>query len=342
MPPRTPPGLGPHCVGHRVVVRRVLPGLTGPTGGPAMTDLLGVMEAWDGSATVVRGEDGTATTIALADIVSGKPVPPRPSPRMRLPAEAACRLSNASWPAVHTRPLGEWLLRASGGFSARANSVMATGDPGVPFEQAVGEVRGFYADHGLPAWAQVVVGSATHARFEEAGWGTARPGEADSHFQIAAVARALRTLRGILPADAPQVDVHPRAGEAWLATDARARAHPEDALAVLEGPRQVGFVLAGAPDRPPDRPPVAKARVACEDDWAGVTDVWVSPDHRRRGLGLVVMAAALEWAAERGATTAYLQVRGDNPRALALYERLGFATHHTYRYLADHLADPTP
>jgi ribosomal protein S18 acetylase RimI-like enzyme len=74
--------------------------------------------------------------------------------------------------------------------------------------------------------------------------------------------------------------------------------------------------------------------VAVDGDWAGITDVWVSRDHRRRGLGLVVMAAMLEWAAERGGTTAYLQVRGDNPPALAMYAGLGFRTHHTYRYLA--------
>ena len=45
------------------------------------------------------------------------------------------------------------------------------------------------------------------------------------------------------------------------------------------------------------------------------------------------MKSLLSWAAERGATTAYLQVRGDNPPALAAYERLGFVTHHAYRYL---------
>ena len=33
--------LGPHVVGERVVVRRLLRGETGPTGGPAFTDLLG-------------------------------------------------------------------------------------------------------------------------------------------------------------------------------------------------------------------------------------------------------------------------------------------------------------
>ena len=45
------------------------------------------------------------------------------------------------------------------------------------------------------------------------------------------------------------------------------------------------------------------------------------------------MAILLEWGAEQGATTAYLQVLGDNDPALRLYERLGFREHHRYRYL---------
>ncbi len=326
-PTRLPPGLGPHCVGVRVVVRRVLPGETGPSGGPAMTDLLGVMEAWDETSTRIRGEDGTATEIAIADIVSGKPVPPRPSARMRVTAEQACLMSNASWPAVHTRPVGDWLLRASGGFSARANSVMAIGDPGRPFADAVQEALAFYAEHGLAAWAQVVVGSETGHRFEEAGWQVARPGEADSEFQLAPVAQSARAVRRLLPASAPDVRLDAEVSEAWLANDARATAHHDAAVAVLDGPAQVAFVSVGDPV-------VAKGRIAVDGDWAGITDVWVSPAHRRQGLAVVVVDAMLEWAAERGATTAYLQVRGDNPPALALYATLGFRTHHTYRYLA--------
>ena len=325
-----PPGLGPHCVGLRVVVRRVLPGQTGPSGGPAMTDLLGIMEEWDGTSTLVRAEDGTATRIALREVVSGKPVPPRASPRMRVSAEQACTMANASWPAVHTRPVGDWLLRASGGFSARANSVMAVGDPGVPFEEAVETALAFYAEHDLVPWAQVVVGSGTAARFEAAGWQVARPGEADSEFQLASVAQAARAIRRLLPGTPPEVEVADHATDAWLAQDDRARAHHDDALRVLEGPPQVGFVSVPGPDGRV----VAKGRVAGEGDWAGITDVWVSSDHRRRGLATVVMAAMLEWAGERGATTAYLQVRGDNPAGLSLYGRLGFRTHHTYRYLA--------
>ena len=326
-PTRLPPGLGPHCVGVRVVVRRVLPGQTGPSGGPAMTDLLGVMEAWDETSTRVRGEDGTTTEIALADIVSGKPVPPRPSARMRVTAEQACLMSNASWPAVHTRSVGDWLLRASGGFSARANSVMAIGDPGRPFADAVREALAFYAEHHLPAWAQVVVGSDTGSRFMEAGWQVARPGEADSEFQLAPVAQSARAVRRLLPDAAPEVRLDAHVSEAWLANDARATAHHDAAVAVLDGPAQVAFVSVG-------HPVVAKGRIAVDGDWAGITDVWVSPGHRRQGLAVVVVDAMLDWAAERGATTAYLQVRGDNPPALALYATLGFRTHHTYRYLA--------
>jgi len=325
-----PPGLGPHCVGQRVVVRRVLPGSVGPSGGPAMTDLLGVMESWTPGSTVVRAEDGTATEIALADIVSGKPVPPRPSVRMRVSAEQACRLSNASWPAVHTRPIGDWLLRASGGFSARANSVMAVGNPGVPFHDAVAATLAFYAEHDLPAWAQVVVGSDTAQQFTAAGWETARPGEADSELQLASVAQASRAVRALLPASPPPVSVGTTVTSAWRASDPRAAEYGDRATAVLEGPDQVGFVtVTGA-----EGEVVARGRVAGEGDWAGITDVWVSPDHRRRRLGAVVVAEMLSWAAERGAATAYLQVRADNAPALALYAALGFRTHHTYRYLA--------
>ena len=59
----------------------------------------------------------------------------------------------------------------------------------------------------------------------------------------------------------------------------------------------------------------------------------VAPEHRRQGLARTVMAALLEWGAERGATTAYLQVLGHNAPALALYDGMGFTTHHAYAYL---------
>jgi len=321
--------LRPDLVGTRVVVRRVLPGESGPTGGPAFTDVLGELTGWSEETLTVRRADGTEVSIAQHEVVTAKPVPPRASTRLRVSAEQACRLSNASWPAVHEVALGGWLLRASGGFSARANSVMAVGDPGLSLDEALARTEDFYAEHDLPAWAQVVVGSALQESFEQAGWVLARPGEDDTEFHVASTSRAVRAVRPLLPSDVPHVAMESSASRAWLANDARALAHLDDAVRVLEGPAQVAFatVVDG------DGAVRAKGRVAVHDDWAGITDVWVAPDHRRRGLAVVVVEALLDRAAELGALTTYLQARGDNPAALALYERLGFAMHHRYRYL---------
>ena len=44
-------------VGQRIVVRRILPGETGPSGGPALTDVLGVCLSWADGTCVVQRED---------------------------------------------------------------------------------------------------------------------------------------------------------------------------------------------------------------------------------------------------------------------------------------------
>ncbi|MGH3443848.1 MAG: GNAT family N-acetyltransferase [Nocardioidaceae bacterium] len=332
-----PPGLGPHCVGVRVVVRRVLRGQTGPTGGPAMTDLLGVMESWAPPVTQIRSESGELVEIALADIVTGKPVPPRPQPRMRVSAEVAEVRALAGWPAPEVERLGEWVLRAAGGFSARANSVLAVGDPGLPVPEALGLVEAFYAARGLPPLAQVVVGSPATSRLADvqaAGWVDARPGEQDTAFLLASISAARRAVRGLRPDDDVPATMGTSLSAAWFAGDERAGADPQAAAAVLEGPEQVGFLTLGPPGDV-----WARGRVAIgtpgepSADWAGITDVLVSPAHRRHRLAVALIGELLGWAAERGALTAYLQVRGDNPAGLALYDRLGFVEHHRYRYL---------
>jgi ribosomal protein S18 acetylase RimI-like enzyme len=69
---------------------------------------------------------------------------------------------------------------------------------------------------------------------------------------------------------------------------------------------------------------------------ATASDAWLAVDDRARTspeTARAVLEGLVDWAAERGARTAYLQTRGDNAPALTLYDRLGFVTHHTYRYL---------
>ena len=182
--------LGPHVVGQRVVVRRVLPGETGPSGGPAMTDLLGVCTSWGDGVCVIAPEEGEPVTIRLADIVSGKPVPPRPSVRHRVsPLRAQLHGLNL-FPDLVTEPLGDWLLRSSPTATARrANSVLAFVPAGV--EDAYERVVAHY-DRPIAA---VLPDSAEDELFRSHGW-VPESHDADTLFQIASVARVRRALRG--------------------------------------------------------------------------------------------------------------------------------------------------
>ena len=63
---------------------------------------------------------------------------------------------------------------------------------------------------------------------------------------------------------------------------------------------------------------------AADDCW--LEDLWVREDARRVGLGAAMVEEACRRAAERGCRRIELDVSEANAGALALYERLGFAT----------------
>jgi ribosomal protein S18 acetylase RimI-like enzyme len=75
---------------------------------------------------------------------------------------------------------------------------------------------------------------------------------------------------------------------------------------------------------------VARGTVTGPARWHGVSLLQTLPTARRQGLGQHVLRAMSRWAAGHGATRAYLQVEERNTAAVALYQRLGFTTHHTY------------
>jgi ribosomal protein S18 acetylase RimI-like enzyme len=67
------------------------------------------------------------------------------------------------------------------------------------------------------------------------------------------------------------------------------------------------------------RPSIWTPRLECY-----IAELYVQPEHRRRGLGLALMNAALEAARARGADYIEVATSEDDAGARALYERLGF------------------
>ena len=213
------------------------------------------------------------------------------------------------------------MLRASGGFSSRGNSVLALGDPGMPAAGGGGPGGRWYAARSLPPRAHVHPEEPAAAAFAEAGWSTYEP----TLLMLASVSRVLRRL-----GRAPGAEVAARHGRRrGLAGQRRAggalrRARP----AVLEA-GEVTFATV----RDERGAVLARGRGAFHGDWVGVSSLWTRADVRGTGLSSAVLRSLLEWGAERGATTTYLQVVVANAAAQELYEAHGYEVHHRYDYL---------
>lgn len=84
-----------------------------------------------------------------------------------------------------------------------------------------------------------------------------------------------------------------------------------------------------------DDGPVSSVICVQDGSLAGILDLATREEQKRQGKGRRLLAAALKWAKNRGANTAWLQVESDNEAALAMYEKLGFETAYRYFYLVD-------
>ncbi|GAA2319901.1 GNAT family N-acetyltransferase [Streptomyces kunmingensis] len=308
-------------VGKRVSVRRVSE--EGPAG-RKFTDTVGVLTSWNDDVLLITRRTGEQVTIDAATLVAGKVVPAEPA-RRRGPSATypeLARVASRGWQPVESERLGEWELRAARGFTRRANSVLPVGDPGVPLDEALARVQDWYAARGLPAYAQTATGAAGTqevlcAELEARGWVR----EVSAELRIAALAPI-----GDGP-DGPPVLLTREPGPAWLGRHQRKGAS-EVALRVLcAGPSVWFATVAGEGEAP-----AAIGRCVVDGRWAGFAAVEVDPVYRRQGLASAVMTALARRALDEGASAAWLQVEADNAGARALYDRMGFATHHAYHH----------
>ncbi|MFD3514331.1 GNAT family N-acetyltransferase [Streptomyces sp. NPDC058657] len=319
----------PDDVGKRVSVRR----LTGDSAaGARFTDVVGVLTSWDGGVLSITRRSGESVRVDEASLVAGKVVPAAPA-RRRGPAADFTELAGVmarAWQPVESERLGEWTLRAAHGFTRRANSVLPLGDPGRPLDEALAYVRNWYAERGLPAYAQVATGAAgtqevLGAELGSRGWVL----EVSAEVRTGALAPVADVDAGALDSGAVRVALSRVADEAWMSRYQRRTVPGAHVGQVLESGPSVWFATVPGVD---GAAPLAIGRCVVDGRWAGFAAVEVDPAHRRQGLARSVMAALARRALDEGASAAWLQVESDNEGAGALYDGMGFTSHHRYHH----------
>ncbi|MGI5247311.1 GNAT family N-acetyltransferase [Dactylosporangium sp. CA-139066] len=310
--------LGPQHVGQRVVVRRFV-GMRDAR--PVFSDILGhLLEATETHLTV-RARSG-AVRVPINEIVRAKPVPPR---RRFTPTESLESAAAKGWPAAERGELGDWILRATDGWTQRANSALAVGDPDLPLPEAIDFVQQWYRDRSLvPAMSvPLPLFKRVDDELSRRGW-TANP---LTQVMTVGLAELIETLSR---AGATQIELTESPSAEWLtAVGGRKGPLPAKAVGVLTGVPHVRFASWYAEDGPL----MATARGCVADDdsrWLGLSLIGVDERYRRRGLAQSLMLSLAEWAATLGARDVYLQVEQRNTAAVSLYERLGFTVHHVY------------
>ena len=332
-------------IGSRVVVRWRLDA-PDPATGATLTDAVGTLREVGADVLVVETAKG-AVSIPVARVTAAKQVPPKPSRRgaahLAISTDDLQRVMTPAWGAVERSSLGDWVLRASAGFTQRGSSVVPVGDPGLPLSEAVDHVEEWYAARGLPA------------KFALAGPEGFHPGDdvlgallSSRGYTVGSRTLNLTAQREtVVAADpgGPSLTLSDELTQEWLDAYRRTRATvPGITETVLrDGPRVVfGSIAPGgglsqqlglrAADAAGPTP-VALARLAIGSGWGGLGAVWTDPAYRRRGLAAHLTAGLAALLRHHDTTLMHLQVEHDNAAAISLYRRMGFDTHSSYVYL---------
>lgn len=244
----------------------------------------------------------------------------------------ARRVEEASlnaWPALHQVLFDGWVVRLTRGFTKRANSVTPLYASTQPLLAKVRYCEDLYAREGLRAiFRMTTIGeqNVLDELLASRGYEAADPTRVlnvslgGRDFRVAD-AFADSTLSSFLAAytrlsASPDIDGNVAASVADLHAAV---------LAAIRGETVFGSLLD-------DGKRVACGMAVVEGEVAGLFDVVVHPDARRRGHGRALVESLLARATEMGARHAYLQVLDDNGAARALYETLGFELLYEYRY----------
>jgi hypothetical protein len=140
-------------------------------------DVVGDLLHLDASAAVIDTRTGLVE-VAVDTVAIARWAPPSTADELALETVAA-----AGWRAAETAHIGGWLLRATGGFTGRANSVLPLRAPGLALDEALRRASAWYGQRGLPLKLLVPTEARRllDAELAERGW----PADYDVHVMAA-------------------------------------------------------------------------------------------------------------------------------------------------------------
>ena len=224
------------------------------------------------------------------------------------------KLSDLTWPAQEIVEYGKWRLRISDGFSMRANSVLPIGEPPIDLASAIDEITNIYREKKLkPTFSiPLPIFDELDRYLEQHGWNI----KIDANFLI-------RDIGAIEVSSDPQfsIEILDYPSEEWLETNSD---QPLEKI-MRRYPARYGAIKIGEQI-------IAVGRIATLGSWSIVTRLFVNPSFRGKGVAKNLMNNLLSAAVSDGATKVALQVDNENGAALALYQSMGFTTHHKFVY----------
>jgi ribosomal protein S18 acetylase RimI-like enzyme len=229
------------------------------------------------------------------------------------------KLSDLTWPAEKIVDDGKWRLRISDGFTMRANSTLPLGagpigEPPIDLESAVEEVINIYRENKLTPTFTIAlpIYEELDQYLDKTGWSM----KFAANFMIRDIGESEFTDSKDFTCEVLNFP-----SKLWLEIQSD---QPLENL-MNRYPARYGAVKIGEQI-------VAVGRIATSGTWSVVTRLFVEPSFRGKGVAKFLMNSLLEAASSDGATKVGLQVDDDNASALALYESMGFRTHHTFVY----------
>jgi N-acetylglutamate synthase len=231
------------------------------------------------------------------------------------------KLSDLTWPAERVIDFGKWRLRISDGFTMRANSALPLGvgpigEPPIELEDAVDEVINIYRENKLTPTFTVAlpIYEELDKYLDKTGWSK----KFTANFLIRDIGKSEFAVNQEFTCEVLDFPAKP-----WLEVQSD---QPLENI-MNRYPARYGAIKFGEQI-------VAVGRIATSGTWSIVTRLFVEPSFRGKGVAKFLMNNLLAAASSDGATKVGLQVDDDNASALALYESMGFRTHHKFVYRA--------